>query len=194
MTNEETNKYNKIIQEFCGWKLVTTESGQSYYFIKHNDEMQTWSGYDSWCPDGNSTIPYHVDWHFLLDDAIGEIERYPYLVIISYNECIIRGLGKEKDFEIREVGFSKKEAVYLAVIKFINWYNENKKVIAIPTAEGHSVSGDDMHWTVNCPTCENKLEYTGFFDKGDINECKKCGCKFTTSKIWMDETESSFFE
>lgn len=59
----------------------------------------------------------------------------------------------------------------------------------IPTVDGHAVDGDDMHWTVNCPTCDYEIEYTGYFDSCDINKCKKCSTRFTTSKIWLSETQ-----
>ena len=53
------------------------------------------------------------------------------------------------------------------------------------SADGHSVDNDDMHWTVNCPTCERELEYTGYFDSGDINKCK-CGTEFKTRRVYFD--------
>lgn len=54
------------------------------------------------------------------------------------------------------------------------------------TAEGYSVDGDDMHWTVNCPECGKEFEYEGYFDSSDETKCK-CGCVFTTQKVWIDE-------
>jgi len=51
--------------------------------------------------------------------------------------------------------------------------------------DGHSVNNDDMHWIVNCPTCERELEYTGYFDSDDINKCK-CGTEFKTRRIYFD--------
>lgn len=56
----------------------------------------------------------------------------------------------------------------------------------IETAEGHAIDGDDMHWTVNCPNCDIEIEYKGYFDSSDLNKCK-CGCRFTTTKVWIDE-------
>lgn len=53
------------------------------------------------------------------------------------------------------------------------------------SADGHSVDNDDMHWTVNCPTCERELEYTGYFDSGDVNKCK-CGTEFKTRRVYFD--------
>ena len=55
----------------------------------------------------------------------------------------------------------------------------------VRSANGYSVDDDDMHWTVNCPTCERELEYTGYFDSGDINKCK-CGTKFKTRRVYFD--------
>lgn len=50
------------------------------------------------------------------------------------------------------------------------------------TAIGNAVDNDDMHWTVNCPECERELEYTGYFDRSDLNKCK-CGCEFLTERV-----------
>lgn len=55
----------------------------------------------------------------------------------------------------------------------------------VRSADGNSVDDDDMHWTVNCPTCERELEYTGYFDSGDINKCE-CGTEFKTRRVYFD--------
>ena len=53
------------------------------------------------------------------------------------------------------------------------------------SADGYSVDNDDMHWVVNCPICERELEYTGYFDSGDVNRCK-CGTEFKTRRVYFD--------
>lgn len=53
------------------------------------------------------------------------------------------------------------------------------------TINGFSIDGDDRHWEVECPKCGKDIEYTGYFDKDDLNKCK-CGCEFKTEKVWID--------
>lgn len=64
-------------------------------------------------------------------------------------------------------------------------YNLNTK-LSVP---GYAIDGDDMHWTVNCPHCEKEIEYQGFFDATDKNECTKCGTEFYTNKLWINDNE-----
>jgi hypothetical protein len=51
--------------------------------------------------------------------------------------------------------------------------------------DGTAVNGCDDHWTVICPECGREIEYYGFFDPDDINECQ-CGCEFITQRVWLD--------
>lgn len=59
--------------------------------------------------------------------------------------------------------------------------------VVMRSAIGHSVNGDDMNWTVDCPNCDKEYEFTGYFDSGDEYYCK-CGCTFKTSKVWIDDS------
>jgi len=66
--------------------------------------------------------------------------------------------------------------------------NGNDFIAAVMrSADGHSVDGDDMHWTVSCPECEKEFEYQGYFDSCDETKCR-CGCTFRTIKLWIDDT------
>jgi len=56
------------------------------------------------------------------------------------------------------------------------------------TTEGQAIDECDDHWTVNCPDCDKEFEYEGYFDSDDITVCK-CGCKFKTTKVWINETQ-----
>lgn len=47
------------------------------------------------------------------------------------------------------------------------------------------------HWTVGCPKCHKEIEYKGFFDSSEENECD-CGCKFITTAIFFDNGD--YFE
>ena len=61
-----------------------------------------------------------------------------------------------------------------------------KKPAAPLKAIGQSVNGDDMHWTVNCPTCDKEYEYKGFFDSTEQQKCK-CGCIFITERMEFED-------
>lgn len=56
------------------------------------------------------------------------------------------------------------------------------------TTKGYAIDGMDDQWTVDCPKCDKEFNYSGFFDSSDITNCK-CGCSFTTTKVWIDDTK-----
>ena len=62
----------------------------------------------------------------------------------------------------------------------------NTMIEEIKSVEGKSVEGEDDQWTAECPDCGEGVEYVGFFDPDDITDCSKCGCKFKTTKVWLD--------
>lgn len=51
-------------------------------------------------------------------------------------------------------------------------------------ADGNSIDDDDMRWEVNCPECERRFEYLGFFDSAEPTKCE-CGCVFKTRKVYF---------
>ena len=53
--------------------------------------------------------------------------------------------------------------------------------------EGYAIDGDDMHWRAECPTCGSSYEYTGYFDSGEVEHCRKCGTDFKITKVWIDD-------
>jgi len=55
-------------------------------------------------------------------------------------------------------------------------------------SEGYAIDGDDMHWSVECPSCDKELEYEGFFDPDDKCVCS-CGKVFYCNKVWVSESE-----
>lgn len=61
---------------------------------------------------------------------------------------------------------------------------ENKE---IPSVHGFAIDGDDMNWTVECPSCNNEIEYEGYFDATDICRCSKCNTYFLCEKVWLDD-------
>lgn len=63
---------------------------------------------------------------------------------------------------------------------------KSKQLDKIQNVVGTSVHGDDTEWRVNCPSCDTQFHFTGYFNSQEIDTCK-CGCRFRTVKIWIDE-------
>lgn len=61
----------------------------------------------------------------------------------------------------------------------------------VRSAIGHSVDGDDMQWTVNCPECNREYKCEGYFESTDIDTCK-CGCVYRTERVYFED--GSFIE
>ena len=62
-----------------------------------------------------------------------------------------------------------------------DWSNEDLEQVG--SADGYSVDGDVMHWTVDCPKCDKEYEFTGYYDNGDtLIKIKRYEsiCKFFT--------------
>ena len=57
------------------------------------------------------------------------------------------------------------------------------------TSEAYAIDNDDMHYTVECPTCSHEIEYTGFFDSSETDTCPKCKTQFRMTKLWMNESK-----
>ena len=56
----------------------------------------------------------------------------------------------------------------------------------VRSAIGHSVDGDDMQWTVNCPECNREHKCEGYFESTDIDTCK-CGCVYRTERVYFED-------
>ena len=133
---------NKLIAEFMGAKIKSKKFGYT-----------STSSYGYWFEDFNisydgisvSNLKFHKSWDWLIP-VVEKIEnlnlkeffykwneeektRYNFMSIcvdISYNYCnIYVELELDPPYEISSVTLdSKIEAVYKAVVNFINWYNE----------------------------------------------------------------------
>lgn len=131
---KNTTENNKLIAEFMGWK-------------EQSDPTERFFG--DWL-DGHTRmtkglgvlLSFHCSWDWLIP-VVEKIER---LTNENFNlaGCISVEIGpssrcdivfcenfneeNEKETRITGLGLNKIEATYNAVIKFIKWYNENKKV------------------------------------------------------------------
>lgn len=119
---------NKIIAEFDGWKF------SHFVFKDTEDELTYYKKYDS---DGNCIhdgilhIPeYNENWNILMEvvekiESLGKsvrIENYSVWVTYSHNQN-----PREERLYIYKHEKTKIEAVWLSVIGFIKFYNQNKQ-------------------------------------------------------------------
>lgn len=117
MDTQEIIEGEILISEFDGW-------------IKHNGRY--------WHKERNITtyydpvdFQYHSDWSRLMPvvekiEAIHQVFSNGYInVRISQGYIQIEGAGK-KIFKNTSIEGSKIKALWLAVIEFIQWYNQNK--------------------------------------------------------------------
>ena len=141
MTSQEIKECSKLIDDFLGWKLDGYESKlqhndgdepdmfyQFNRYDKSGEIVESDLGGDSWCYGEGDTRPYH--W-FNLMDAVDFIEKLGYTSII---EKLPVNYDCHRVFFCSEGGAiahgerheNKKDAIFLAVVDFVKWYNENK--------------------------------------------------------------------
>ena len=65
-------------------------------------------------------------------------------------------------------------------------YKADGNSAVVRSAIGHSVDGDDMQWTVNCPECNREYKCEGYFESTDIDTCK-CGCVYRTERVYFED-------
>ncbi len=136
MTQEETIEGNKLIAEFMGAVTPKTAPGIILPYIK-NDEV--WFG-DGTTPNGQygsafkiSDLKYHSSWDWLMP-VVEKIESLPLIndagicVLIEHSYCRIYldNWGEYTTVAENATKKNKLSAVYLSVIEFIKWYNQNK--------------------------------------------------------------------
>ena len=106
---------NKLIAEFMDMQL--TDIGW------YDSEGVLSLGYT-----GDNTFDdllFHTSWDWLMP-VVGKIESLGYDVIINGEWCNIHSVELEDD--ICDISIKGKiNAVYIAVVEFIKWFNENKE-------------------------------------------------------------------
>ena len=107
----KTLENNKLIAEFLGYiDNGCSEDG----FLIHpvtNYDVEI------------SSLKYHEDWNWLME-VVEKIESLGYRIEIVKHICRIY-LSNKETIIISE-NTPKIEAVYIACVEFIKWYNENK--------------------------------------------------------------------
>ena len=118
MENKEIIEGNKLVAEFDGWVIDNSFPDKDRTYIKNGGiELDT-------------TFKYHTSWDWLMPvveniqslaiDEVGEIN-----VMIASHECLIGEDYYHPIINIERNG-SYISMIYIAVVEFIKWYNENK--------------------------------------------------------------------
>jgi len=111
-------KKNKLIADFMGLKTFDRSNGISGLWCAGND--------------GDEFVSYDSSWDWLMP-VVEKIEKTNRKVEISGYVCFIYPNETlenydEYNYEVTTVYSTKIEATYVAVIKFIKWYNKQNKV------------------------------------------------------------------
>ena len=124
--SEEILEGNKLIAEFMGMKFLSTHfdsAGYEQYSYSVSDEISKQVyGYT-----GTTTFldnQFNTSWDWLMP-VVEEIEKMEAINLkIEGVSCQICSYGFVR---ARETADTKKEAVWLAVVEFIKWHNQNLK-------------------------------------------------------------------
>ena len=135
----ETLKNNKLIAEFMEFKQckgIRSESGKYFdYWAKENfscieeQEIQIESEWGYGLAEQvllfAEQLKFHKDWNWLME-VVEKIESLGYRIEIVKHICRIY-LSNKETIIISE-NTPKIEAVYIACVEFIKWYNNKNKV------------------------------------------------------------------
>ena len=108
---------NKLIAEFMGEKIIPSEDSVRY---KDGSEVVI----DS--VKGWRVCKYHTSWDWLMP-VVEKIEKLGYSVFIQNDACWIKvARAGMKMPLISELGENKISAAFIAIVQFIQWYNQTK--------------------------------------------------------------------
>lgn len=125
---ENITENNKLIAEFMGLELEETLSNKFVYTRNEFNNPEK----ESDCQTNfyeKHELKYHFDWNWLIP-VVENIEIQSKELFGEYEDVIINGCGcgiATKDDMISIAAKSKIEAVYIACVEFIKWYNEQNK-------------------------------------------------------------------
>jgi len=118
-----TYEGNKLIAQFMGAKIVERNGQDAIFMFKdaHSPEYFLNTNYNT----------YHSSWNWLMPvvEKINTIDSYAYNFVIR--ACNVRiDIPREGNLIVLETETTvdnQIKAVYEAVVKFIEWYNEKNK-------------------------------------------------------------------
>lgn len=119
---------NKLIAEFMGAKY-----DKDTRFPMHQDDL--WLPIHGICNyttievGRGKTLRYHNSWDWLMPvvEKIESLLPDDSIVTIEYKDCLIPILNDQEPFTIHTNRDTKLEAVYYAVLQFIQWYNQQNR-------------------------------------------------------------------
>jgi len=116
MKEQEILKGNKLIAEFMELRMNaigknTGNSDMRREYFWHFDDINK--------RDAEALPDYHSSWDWLMP-VVEKIEKEHNGVVIRYESCELPIIIE------RVTGNTKIEATWIAIIKFIEWYNKNK--------------------------------------------------------------------
>ncbi len=120
MNEKEISEGNKLIAEFMGYEFTQTPDcgilgGNKFTKLPKKSNEPPFTVYHGWCPPN-----YNSSWDWLMP-VVEKIEIDRCKFSIEKNKCKIWAVGTfESDTTIK--------ATWIAVIKFIEWYNGNKTI------------------------------------------------------------------
>ena len=114
----KTIENNKIIAEFLNVKIHPCETIEKFKFLPM-EERGLYNGYFV------EDLKYHEDWNWLME-VVEKIESLGYRIEIVKHICRIY-LSNKETIIISE-NTPKIEAVNIACVEFIKWYNNQNKV------------------------------------------------------------------
>ena len=113
-----TEQGNKLIAEFMGWRFI------KWCGTDDEEELpmyQRFEGEEIVHPGIFHAPEFHEEWNSIMP-VVEKIETIAELFTITSNYCSI---NNKREATITEVGKNKIQAVWQAVIRFIEWYNKN---------------------------------------------------------------------
>lgn len=111
---------NKLIAEFIGFEKIGPDNDGQIYRCKINNT-------DVLLQD--KTMEFGENWSWIMR-VVEQIDQYGASIIIGRMFCEIKyinPLDESEYFDVRIASGVKINAVYGAVVDFINWYNAHKK-------------------------------------------------------------------
>ena len=128
MTKQEILEGNKLIAKFMEIEIKTNfnnlfyYSNQPYYYVDGKSREEV-------LDKASSYFKYHISWDWLIP-VVEKIEIQSKELFEAYEDVIINGCGcgiSTKDDMISIAATSKIEAVYIACVEYIKWYNSQKE-------------------------------------------------------------------
>ena len=109
---------NKLIAEFMD-DIYTLERGNIINFLEKPSKFETSNSFEA------NELLYHSSFDWLMP-VVEKIEGMGIKVEIEGNGCDINRLNPFHPYNNGAACDSKIESVWLALVEFIKWYNQNK--------------------------------------------------------------------